>query len=164
MRKFTLLSALFLLSGWICSAYAQQNLKILANDDNGNVIDEAVVPFDGALRFAKAGVNILDADNIPVDQFSYSDLFMLTFMYEGEASVGSLKAETKLRLRQNPVAENLEIIGLGSDAAALKIFDAKGANCLSIKEWKGEPVNVSSLSPGIYFVTVNKTPIKFIKR
>ena len=164
MRKFTLLSALFLLSGWITSAYAQQNLKILANDENGNVIDEAVVPFDGALRFANAGVNLLDDENVTVDQFSYSDLFILTFMYEGEASVGALKAESKYRLRQNPVAENLEILGLDGGAAALKIFDAKGATRLSIKEWKGEPVNVSSLSPGIYFVTVNKTPIKFIKR
>ena len=164
MKKISFFTALLAIAGIVTTARAADVLKVVVNDDQGGVISEAEVPFDGSLKFDRSAVLLRDAYDIPVSQFDYSDVFMISFEYVRDASVGSLRAESILQLRQNPVVDNLEIVGFNGTSAPLKIFDAKGATRMMVKEWKGEALDVSSLSPGIYFVTVNKMPLKFIKK
>ena len=164
MKKILLYSMLVAAATSFLSARAEGELKIVALDATGNVISEEIVPTDGSLSFSSSGVNLRDAETLPVAKFDFAGLNMLTFEYTSGAGVEEVRAANHLRLAHNPVSENLEIIGFTGSVVPVKVYDSKGALRVVVKEWKGGNIDVSTLAPGLYFVTVNKTPIKFIKK
>ncbi|MDO4159081.1 MAG: T9SS type A sorting domain-containing protein [Prevotellaceae bacterium] len=48
-------------------------------------------------------------------------------------------------------------------SADVDIFSVSGSKVISIKQWKGESVNISSLSHGVYVIKINNQTAKFKK-
>ncbi|MBD5227584.1 MAG: T9SS type A sorting domain-containing protein [Bacteroidales bacterium] len=121
------------------------------------------VNLNSKIRFTSDRVEIYDGDK-RTGAFDYASVAKLTF-HTGQVGVASVAADAStLRLLTNPVGEMLEMTGLQAESAPLVITSLNGETKLSLAEWRGEAVDVSSLTPGLYFVTVNRTTLKFIKK
>lgn len=160
--RFLALLAFAALSG---TAVAQENVELVvaASDADGEVKASSVVTLDSKLSFTKAGVDVYTGETLDL-AIPYADIAKLTFRYDNKTGVETVDAHSALRLRNNPVAESLAFVGYNGDAASLVVTDLRGAVRASVSDWKGEAVNVSDLTPGLYFVTVDKTTFKFIKK
>ena len=164
MKFFTSIFALVFLVGIWGNAMAQNTkLWVVANDSKGQIITEAPVENNGTVKFTGTDVEVFDANTV-VASIPYEGLHSLTFNYKQDASVNSVSMSSSLFLRNNPVGDLLEIGGFSDETAGLTIVDINGAIKHEVKDWRGEGINVSSLSPGFYFVTVNRTTFKFIKK
>lgn len=76
-------------------------------------------------------------------------------------SVGNDK--NSLILYPNPVNDNLYVLGIGEDWAEYVIFSVSGTTLLEGVCKGGEPLDISSLLPGIYFINVNGIIVRFSK-
>ena len=162
MRKFTSFVAFFVAAGLAATVQAA-DLYVVARDAQGNVVNEAKVNVESTLNFTGTAVEVRSPQSL-LATFPYENVSAITFRYGDGAGVGALKVTNNLRLRENPVQANLEIAGFEGEPVSLTVFDSKGGVVLKRDGWNGENVNVSSLAPGLYFVTVNKTTLKFIKK
>lgn len=165
MKKSTRLLAVcasVVLSG---SALAQDSagLKVEASNSEGTVVEEASVDILSKLRFSESGVDVYHGETLAA-VFHYSDISKISFRYGNGVGVEAVNAGGKLRLLDNPVAETLELTGFSGEPVQLKVTDLGGSIRAIVKEWNGESVNVADLTPGLYFVTVDKTTLKFIKK
>lgn len=138
-------------------------LNVAAQDSDGNVIAEAPVTLESELRFTETGMEILDEGMLKA-LFNYSDMAAFSFNLSTVTGMSAPTAISPLGLRQNPVPEALGITGFDSTSAALTVSDLKGEIKVALSDWRGEDIDVSSLAPGLYFVTINKTTLKFIKK
>lgn len=138
-------------------------LQIVGNNADGEPVSTVSVNLDSKIRFTSEGVDVYNGETL-TGVFGYVDINNLTFRYHKITGVESTIADSALRLRRNPVEETLELEGFTGDPVALVVTDLKGAVRAEIAEWNGEAVPVGSLAPGLYFVTVNKTTLKFIKK
>ena len=98
--------------------------------------------------------------------FDYSDVIKITFNEElNTESVEEMNSNATLTLFPNPVKDNLSISVAeemyGSD---LCIYSLTGTLVTKQTNWNGESINVSSLNPGIYFININSTTLKFVKQ
>ncbi|MBD5356636.1 MAG: T9SS type A sorting domain-containing protein [Bacteroides sp.] len=165
MNKPTRILSLLAFTAFAGCAWAQEDmkLKVVANDGEGNPVEETMVTVESKLRFTQNGVGVFDGDALTAE-FNYADFATLSFYYDTLSSVSAVDAMTGLRLRNNPVAESLEFVGMTEKVAELTVIDLRGAVKVSVPEWKGEAINVNNLTPGLYFVTVNQKTFKFIKK
>lgn len=165
MNKPTRFLAVLAFSAFSGMAWAQADveLMVVAADAEGEVVGSSTVTLDSKLSFTKAGVDVYTGDALELS-IPYADVAKLTFNYENKTGVETVAANSGLRLRNNPVAESLEFVGFSGDAANLVVTDLRGSVRASVSTWKGEAINVSDLTPGLYFVTVDKTTFKFIKK
>lgn len=145
------------------SAQNSQKLFVVAQDAEGHAVDEAAVSTTSRLSFSEAGVEVFSGDLLSA-VFNYKDIRSLGFRYGGQTGIGFIEAAKALKLRSNPVAEVLEFATNPTEPATLTITDLKGRVRNRVQNWKGEGVDVAQLAPGLYFVTVNKTTLKFIKK
>ena len=140
-----------------------QSLLVTANGDGGEVLSQTPVTTASVLRFSSEGVEVCEEDQT-VAVIPYTGLTTLTFVYGTATGVESVKSTPAFGLRENPVRNHLEVVGYGNDATQLAVYDTAGRQRIAIDGWKGESVNVSTLPSGIYYLTINKTTIKFIKK
>ena len=137
---------------------------VVANDSQGLAMAEVPVDLGSKLRFADEGVEVYSDESLTA-VFHYSDLNTISFRYDTGSSVAGLDSETSLRLRSNPVAENLEFIGFSGESVSLSVCGLKGEPLINVAAWRGQPVDVSSLSPGLYLARIGESgTFKFIKR
>lgn len=165
MKKPTRILALLAFGAFSGIAFAQEemDLKVVAHNDEGEAVAEALVTLDSKLRFTETGVGVFKGETMTVG-FNYADVTSLSFRYDVRSAAGVVVSPIGLGLRDNPVGESLEIIGMTENSASLTVTDLKGRVRVSLPEWKGETVNVGELTPGLYFVTINQTTLKFIKK
>lgn len=164
MNKFTRLFLLFLAISVKGIVWGQsQNLLVTANNDSGEVLSQTPVTTESVLRFSAEGVEVCEGEQT-VAVIPYTGLNSLTFVYDKATGIGSVKSVPLFGLRENPVYDNLEIIGYGNEPSHLAVYDSAGRQRIAINGWKGESVSVSTLPTGIYYLTINKTTIKFIKK
>lgn len=165
MKKFILSGAFLLLLGSSLNAFAAPDqLYVVANAEDGSKIGQAEVVEDGYLQFSGTAVEVYNASKSKVASFDYNGLKSVSFTKDPESGITSLKAASSIRLKENPVFESLEIVGYDGNPSSLTVFDMKGGVMLKMEGWNNEAINVSSLQPGLYFVTINKTTLKFIKK
>lgn len=143
-------------------AQSGQELIVVAKDAEGTAIGEASVSTASRLCFSEKGVEVVSGEVLSA-VFDYSALQTISFRYDNLSGLESISSKDALRLLSNPVAENLEFSG-APEGASLIITDVAGKVRTRIQDWKGEAVNVASFAPGLYFVTVNHTTLKFIKK
>jgi hypothetical protein len=62
----------------------------------------------------------------------------------------------------NPASENIQFVTGLNNAYMIHVFDINGRNIISKEIKDGEPVNVSNLVNGVYFVRVNDRIIKIV--
>lgn len=155
--------AVFAAMAGVAWAQEEVELKVVANNEDGVAVGEAPVTLESKLRFSKSEVNLYTGE-ILTSAFRYADMKSLSFRYDKFTGMKSVKADTPLRLRNNPVGEFLELLGTSGECRPLSVSDLRGGVRIYLPEWNGEPVDVADLAPGLYFVTVNKTTFKFIKK
>ena len=160
MNNFIKLTLTAALTACTIPIFAQSVVEVHA-PDNGGVITEplstaTIISFKtDALEISNGG---LTATSI-----AYADAEKITFKTGGTA-VASIHANSSLRLRRNPVESLLEITGYDGKPAPLTVASLAGSSLISLKEWSGEDIDVSALTPGIYLLNIDNKTLKFIKK
>ena len=157
--KFCLIVGLLLLT----SSYTKADELIsiyLNNSDHSPVRIE--VSTISTIKFKTTKLVVTNHDNISND-FYFSDVIKIAFNEEG-TSITTPNASTA-SISPNPVKDNLMI----QDAEKMYGFDiciysVTGTLVSKHSQWNGESIDVSHLSPGIYFVNTNSTTLKFVKK
>lgn len=157
--KFCLIVGLLLLT----SSYIKADELIsiyLNNSDHSPVRIE--VSTISTIKFKTTKLVVTNHDNISND-FYFSDVIKIAFNEEG-TSITTPNASTA-SISPNPVKDNLMIQDAekmyGSDIC---IYSVTGTLVSKHSQWNGESIDVSHLSPGIYFVNTNSTTLKFVKK
>lgn len=116
------------------------------------------------ILFETDSFNIKNKKDGAVSYFDYSDVIKITFN-ETLGLEDITATDPNVTIFPNPVKENLKINGaedmFGSD---LYIYSITGTLVTKQAKWNGENINVSNLNPGIYFININSTTIKFVKQ
>lgn len=165
MRQTTrlLLSAAALACACGMQAETLQQLNVVAKDSAGNAVAKVPVDLESRIRFSGEGIEILSGEQLAA-VVGYADMASFGFEYSEGTGVSSVAASGALALRNNPVAESLEVLGFSGESAPLTVSDLGGAVQVRVADWKGETVEVGHLPAGLYFLTVGKTTLKFIKK
>ena len=157
--KFCLIVGLLLLT----SSYikADELISIYLNNSDLSPVRIEVSAIS-TIKFKTTKLVVTNHDNISND-FYFSDVIKIAFNEEG-TSITTPNASTA-SISPNPVKDNLMIQDAekmyGSDIC---IYSVTGTLVSKYSQWNGESINVSHLSPGIYFVNTNSTTLKFVKK
>lgn len=157
--KFCLIVGLLLLT----SSYikADELISIYLNNSNHSPVRIEVSTIS-TIKFKTTKLIVTNHDNISND-FYFSDVIKIAFNEEG-TSITTPNASTA-SISPNPVKDNLMIQDAekmyGSDIC---IYSVTGTLVSKHSQWNGESIDVSHLSPGIYFVNTNSTTLKFVKK
>lgn len=158
--RFCLIIGLLLLA----SSYAKADELIsiyLNNTDLSPVrIDISNI---STIKFKTTKIVINKKDNSTSD-FYFSDITKITFNEEGTSIIESADT-SKANIYPNPVKENLTINNAnaiyGEDIC---IYSITGVLVAKHSQWNGETIDVSNLTPGVYFINTNSTTLKFVKQ
>ena len=157
--KFCLIVGLLLLT----SSYtkADELISIYLNNSDLSPVRIEVSAIS-TIKFKTTKLVVTNHDNISND-FYFSDVIKIAFNEEG-TSITTPNASTA-SISPNPVKDNLMIQDAekmyGSDIC---IYSVTGTLVSKHSQWNGESIDVSHLSPGIYFVNTNSTTLKFVKK
>ena len=154
-----LLAAGALASAGAACLHAEKTVKVTAPDGTPT---RMALSTGTRISFPVTGAEIANPGEETVS-IPYSRIQSISFDDTG-LGVDRTVSNIALRVRRNPVESLLEVSGHNGAVARLSIASAGGARMIGIREWKGEPVDVSSLAPGIYILTIDNTSIKFIKK
>ena len=165
MKKMSkiLLPVVAVLFALPAKADGEVTLQVVANDTEDAEIGRSPVTLESKLYFTDKEVEVYSGETLSA-VFDYSGLKTLTFVYDSTTGISPEGALAQLRLRQNPVDDNLGFVGFADELASLTISALNGETIVSIPAWKGEDIHVGSLPAGLYLVTVNNTTFKFIKK
>lgn len=160
MKIISLLFGITLLS--VGSLRAADELHMVCSDAEGGIVTETAVNLESTIRFADGNVEVYK-DGMLVSSAPLLSVSNLTFKL---APVTAVKTVTNpaLRLVSNRVTDKLVFAGSLPESASLCVAALDGTVRMRLHNWQGEPVNVADLTPGLYFVTVDKTTFKFIKK
>lgn len=145
------------------SAQETTQLSVVASNAEGVETGKSIVTVESKLRFSDSGVEVYSGEML-TDVFHYADVANLKFAYGQGSGVAAIPSASGLHLRNNPVGDLLEPLGLSAECAALSVTDLSGKVHFSAPQWSGQPIDVSDLTPGLYLLTINKTTLKFIKK
>lgn len=165
MKKAFRILGLLALSAVSISALAAEDdmVRLVAKDKDGKSVGVVPVTLQSKIRFTSEKVEVYDGETAK-ESFRYGNIATISFISPGTDGVSSVETQTSLKIAENPVGELLQISGFEGAALPLAVYGLDGGVKVSIAEWNGRPVDVSFLTPGLYFVTVNKTTLKFIKK
>ncbi len=157
--RFCLIIGLLLLT----SSYAKADELIsiyLNNTDHSPVrIDISTI---STIKFKTKKMIVTNDDNITND-FYFSDIVKITFNEDG-TYIETQNASTA-SIHPNPAKDNVTIQNAekmyGSDVC---IYSITGVLVSRLPQWNGEAIDVSHLSPGVYFINSNSTTLKFVKQ
>ena len=85
--------------------------------------------------------------------------------FDVSTGVNGLKVKDENLLISVKAGSNIIEIG-GYDNSknySVEIFNTAGAKVLGYANWRGEQLNISSLSKGVYVLKINNTTLKFSK-
>lgn len=157
--KFCLIVGLLLLTSSYTKADELISIYLNYSDLSPVRIDVSTI---STIKFKTTKLVVTNHDNISND-FYFSDVIKITFNEEG-TSITTPNASTA-SISPNPVKDNLMIQDAekmyGSDIC---IYSVTGTLVSRHSQWNGESIDVSHLSPGIYFVNTNSTTLKFVKK
>lgn len=141
------------------AAFADDGLvmKVTQGEDN---IQSVTVASGDILKFSDTEMKLMSED---AEKASFALQQIQTISFESPSSVGIL-TDDAIRPLRNPVGDTLEIACPPEKYGVLRVCALNGTLMLRADAWKGEPVDVSSLSTGIYLVTVNNSTFKIIKK
>lgn len=146
----------------VSAADEDQTVRVVAKNAEGDPLAVVPVNLESKIRFTSDKVEFYDGETMK-NGFPYSSFSTLSFLTPG-TGVSSVKTQSPFGLAENPVGDTLRVKGYEGTPVPLVIAGLGGDVKLRISAWGGDPVDVSSLLPGLYFVTVNRTTLKFIKK
>lgn len=160
MKTISLLLGIALLGSG--SLRAADELYVVCSDADGGTVTETAINLESTIRFADGNIEVYK-DGTLVSSASLLSVSNITFKSDSNVAVETVKASA-LRLVSNPVVDKLVFAGSLPEAASLCVTALDGTVRMRLHNWQGESVNVADLTPGLYFVTVDKTTFKFIKK
>lgn len=117
------------------------------------------------VRFDDGGMTVV-GNGDETHFHTYASLNSLIFDTNGEyveTAVEKISVGTgRLRIALSPAKDAIRISGI-SDRATATIYSVSGAKALAVPATDGESIDITSLMPGIYIVTVGNQTVKFIK-
>ena len=154
-RKKLLIAAGLALSA---ACYAQDNVTV--NTASGQKVykmdDIESITFDGATM--KVNKNSKETETINLAEIT-------NISFDVSTGVNGLKVKDENLLISVKSGSNIIEIG-GYDNSknySVDIFNTAGAKVLGYANWRGEQLNISSLSKGVYVLKINNTTLKFSK-
>lgn len=154
-RKKLLIAAGLALSA---ACYAQDNVTV--NTASGQKVykmdDIESITFDGATM--KVNKNSKETETINIAEIT-------NISFDVSTGVNGLKVKDENLLISVKAGSNIIEIG-GYDNSknyCVDIFNTAGAKVLDYANWRGEQLNISSLSKGVYVLKINNTTLKFSK-
>lgn len=159
-KKILLFSAMAMLTCGTAPAYEYDHIEMCVNLNGG--LSEGVPIYTGdIITFSNTEMKVMTEEEVkatlPLSQIE-------SISFSGLMSVDKLQADNAIRPLRNPVGDVLEIVCPPEQQGMLCVSDLSGALMLRVNDWKGEPVDVSTLSPGIYLVTIDNSTFKIIKK
>lgn len=99
------------------------------------------------------------------NKFYFSDTNKISFSTANTLIERTNADASTANVFPNPVGNHLTINNIekmyGSD---IYIYSITGLLVEKHTQWNGETINVSNLTPGVYFININSTTLKFIKQ
>gem|GEM_PF-1568148 len=125
---------------------------------------EEVITTGSVIRFHDGSLSLTDKASEGI-VLSLGDLSRLTFITTPTGITGPVMAREGFGLVNNVVSDALQVT-VPSDftKADIAIVSLSGRLVNRIGGWQGESVDVSSLAPGLYLITINSQTLKFIKQ
>ncbi len=161
MKKSYIITALLFLAS-IFGAEARLQMTVTYNDEGTKPalfeITDATV-----LKVGENASFMLQENGVDLATLKAADIASLKFEYVTTGVENTLVDRLALRLRTNPVENVLSFIGQAPENANLAIYATDGKCVLSVADWQGDDLDVSSLSGGLYVLKINNQIMKFIK-
>lgn len=161
MKTISLLLGMALLGAGSLRA-ADDHLFVVCSDADGETVTKTLVNLESTIRFVDGNVEVYN-DGMLTSSAPLLSVSQISFSNEPITAVETVTKST-LRLVSNHVADKLVFAGSVSEPTSLYVTALDGTTRLQLRNWQGESVNVTDLTPGLYFVTVDKTTFKFIKK
>ncbi len=166
MREKKLLMSAFLscVVPCLCLAEEAQDKMVLSFSDG----TEARMELSGIQRldFLDASVSIVAAEGSSLlsSDVPYGDVKRITFDLSLGAGVkGTLADAAGVSVFPNPVTDFVNVRGDFAEPVSVSVWSASGQLCKVVDKWDGSPIDVSSLSKGVYVLKVNGKSFKFVK-
>ena len=157
--RFCLIIGLLLLTSSFAKADELISIYLNNTDLSPVRIDISTI---STIKFKTKKLVVKNNDNSTND-FYFSDIVKITFNEEG-TSIETQDVSTA-RINPNPAKDIVTIQNAeqmyGSDVC---IYSITGMLIDKLPQWNGESIDVSNLSPGIYFINSNSTTLKFVKQ
>ena len=157
--RFCLIIGLLLLTSSFAKADELISIYLNNTDLSPVRIDISTI---STIKFKTKKLVVKNNDNSTND-FYFSDIVKITFNEEG-TSIETQDVSTA-RINPNPAKDIVTIQNAeqmyGSDIC---IYSITGMLIDKRPQWNGESIDVSNLSPGIYFINSNSTTLKFVKQ
>ena len=157
--RFCLIIGLLLLTSSFAKADELISIYLINTDLSPVRIDISTI---STIKFKTKKMLVTTADNTSTD-FYFSDIVKITFNEEG-TSIETQDFSTA-SINPNPAKDIVTIQNAeqmyGSDIC---IYSITGMLIDKLPQWNGESIDVSNLSPGIYFINSNSTTLKFVKQ
>ncbi len=163
MRKILLLLAL------VCemlsfSASAECFLQIHSKDVTKPLIEELITT-GTVITFHDGTLALQPNKESEVVTFNLSDISKLIFTSTTSGIANLLKFKGGFGLVNSIVADYLDVtVPDNFTTADIIITSLSGHTVNRIGNWQGESVDVSSLVPGLYLITINSQTLKFINK
>lgn len=156
MKKKKILVAMGLAVCASCFAQDDMTITLASGKKVYHLEDIKSMTFDG--NNLKVNKQVSDADTYPL-----ADIVNIDF--DVNSGVNDLKVEgEKLSINVKAGGNAIEIHGYDSrEHYTLALFNIAGEKVLGFDNWRGAPVDISSLPKGIYVFTINNTTLKFRK-
>ncbi len=153
------LSAAFIFS-FAFSAFSDQGVKIA--NGSGSV---TAFTFANAqkLTFLNESMSVIASTGSVSGTFNLSAVSLISFGEVMSSSVRENLQNPSLRVYPNPAVNFISVQGV--DAGLVSVYSVVGAKVLSMQLGeKSNQIDVSTLSPGVYILTVNGKSFKFTKK
>ncbi len=141
-------------------ARAESEIEVKAPDDGPTVT--APLRVGTVLTLKTDGIEIAN-EGLSTVALPYSKVQTIAFN-TNVVGIGRVESGSALSLRRNPVETQLEIDGHDGAEVSLRVTSLAGQLAVSLDAWKGEPVDVTHLTPGVYILNINNQTLKFIKK
>lgn len=138
---------------------------LVVTPSQGGTVSKISLTTATKLTFSEKDFKVVASPSATPQTFGYANVRTISFSNDTVPGTPNerLKDVDRLRLACNPVSSLLRIEGHDGNAAVLRIAAMNGKQIFSTI-WQGEDLDVSYLTPGFYFVTINSQTIKFIKK
>ena len=149
----------------VCSAALAVNatttVTVVNRSDNSEVTHS--VTESGLMYFSGDNLVIKTDAASAESTYALSSVRKVLFAQGTTSHVMQTVAEGTIALYPNPATDVLYIVNAPENAQA-DIYTIAGVLVKSQKVGANEPINISSLSAGIYLVRINNTVLKFSKK
>ena len=95
--------------------------------------------------------------------YSFSELKKIVFDMSSSAIQKQFVADEKMTLFVPFDGNSVYVNGWEGGETIVKIYNTSGAELMRLDKWNGTPINISSISKGIYVIKVNNKTAKFRK-